>query len=602
MATPTAHRHLFGSICLFLCGILAPGALGALEATLNAPGTPKEVVERLEAGSLSLSASARGLDTPQEILAAARSDYRGLISILYDSGYYGPVISIRVDGLEAANINPLETPSRISRVDITVEPGRLFRFGKAEIGPLAPDTDLPDGFRTGEPAPSGILQSASKATISSWRDAGHAKAKISRQKIVARHSDAVLDAQIGVDPGPLLTFGEATLTGQSSVRPEAIHRIAGFPTGEQFSPARARKSASRLRRTGAFTSVSLSEAENPNPDKSLDYEIAVVDAKPRRLQFGAEIASTQGLEVSFKWIHRNLFGGAERLTFDSRVRNIGGTSDIDGRLVLRLDRPAFFGADNDLFYLLDIELRDEDHYRLFRSQIGIGWRRVISDDLYFETGVAANYNVSDDVFGSDREFYFFSLPSRLRWDKRDSATNATNGFYLNVDAIPFAGFKSTESGFYSLIDGRGYWGLGASNRVVLAGRLQVGTVFGARIQNISPDLLFYSGGSGTVRGQPYQSLGIPIGAGVAGGRSFLGLSAEIRTQITDTFSLVGFFDYGAVGTEQFVDENSPFHSGAGLGVRYDVGGIGALRLDVAYPVDGATSDGWQLYFGIGQAF
>lgn len=49
-------------------------------------------------------------------------------------------------------------------------------------------------------------------------------------------------------------------------------------------------------------------------------------------------------------------------------------------------------------------------------------------------------------------------------------------------------------------------------------------------------------------------------------------------------------------------EDSPYHSGAGLGVRYDLGGLGPLRLDLALPVDGDTGDGLQFYLGIGQAF
>lgn len=589
------------AVCLVLATLPAISAR-ALETTLDAPGAPDDLVGRLKAASLSLSAAAREVEAPQEILAAARSDYRAMISTLYDAGYYSPVIRIRVDGREAANIPPLETPRSISKIAITIEPGRAFRFGKAEIGPLAPGTELPAGFATGQPAPSGLLQSTSQASIGQWREFGHAKARISGQKIVARHSEAILDAQIFVDPGQRMTFGRSTITGNSRVRTDAIARIAGFPTGEVFSPDEARRAASRLRRTGAFSSVSLKEAETANPDRSVDFQIEVVEAKRRRIQFGAEIASTQGLELSFKWVHRNLFGGAERLTFDSRIRSIGGGGDIDGRVVVRLDRPAFFGADNDLFYLFDLEILDEQHYRLFRSQLGVGWRRTYSSKLYAEVGVAANYNKSDDVFGTDRKFYFLSLPSRLRWDRRDNPTNATRGFYLNVDATPFAGFKGTESGLHTLVDARTYWALGADNRVVLAGRVQAGTVLGASLRNISPDLLFYSGGAGSVRGQPFESLGIPVGTGTAGGQSFLGLSAEVRTRLTEKFSVVGFFDYGAVGSGQFISETSPSHSGAGLGVRYDVGGIGALRLDVAYPVDGSTSNGVQFYFGIGQAF
>ncbi|MFP3656143.1 BamA/TamA family outer membrane protein, partial [Burkholderia sp. SIMBA_052] len=88
----------------------------------------------------------------------------------------------------------------------------------------------------------------------------------------------------------------------------------------------------------------------------------------------------------------------------------------------------------------------------------------------------------------------------------------------------------------------------------------------------------------------------------AGGRGYLALSGEVRGRITDTISLVGFYDAGFVDQDSFVSGDSEFHAGAGLGVRYNVTGIGPIRLDLAMPVSGDTEDGLQFYIGIGQAF
>ena len=82
----------------------------------------------------------------------------------------------------------------------------------------------------------------------------------------------------------------------------------------------------------------------------------------------------------------------------------------------------------------------------------------------------------------------------------------------------------------------------------------------------------------------------------------LGLSAEVRGKVSEKISLVGFYDYGAVDQASFVSADAFSHSGAGIGVRYDLGGFGPLRVDLAYPVEGATGDGLQFYIGIGQAF
>ena len=47
--------------------------------------------------------------------------------------------------------------------------------------------------------------------------------------------------------------------------------------------------------------------------------------------------------------------------------------------------------------------------------------------------------------------------------------------------------------------------------------------------------------------------------------------------------------------------NGDWHSGAGLGVRYDTG-FGPIRVDVATPLDDDAGKDFELYIGIGQAF
>ncbi|MEX0367472.1 MAG: autotransporter assembly complex family protein, partial [Ruegeria sp.] len=385
-------------------------------------------------------------------------------------------------------------------------------------------------------------------------------------------------------------------------RARSIERIAGFPTGEVYSPDKVQRVGTRLRRTGTFSVVSLQERETPNPDGSLDFDATFEDMPKRRFTFGVEISSREGLDVSTTWLHRNLFGGAERLRFEASIRNIGGTEDIDGRIGLRLDQPDRLGPDDSTFYVAEIERRNRTHYNVTRAALGYGARRTFSDRLYAEASVAFAYADADDAYGEGRKFRYLVLPLRSEWDERDSKVSATRGFYLDAQAQPFLGLSDSDSGLRLYLDGRGYWDIGTGGRLVLAGRGQVGSVIGPSADNVSPDFLFFSGGAGTVRGQAFESLGIPVNGQTAGGRSFLGLSAEVRGRVTDALSLVGFYDYGAVDSSSFVSGDSAHHSGAGLGVRYDLGGFGPLRFDLAYPVQGPDDDGLQFYIGIGQAF
>lgn len=594
--------HLIWRLFSALALSLVPLSALALEVGLTAPGAPEELEERLQAASTIFSANSLGLDTSQELLAASLADYKTLVQVLYDQGYFSPVVSIRLNGQEAAAIDTISPPQNIQTVVVTVQTGPSFTLGRAEIGPLAEATEIPEGYHPGAPASTRILQDAARAAVNGWRDAGHAKASIGRQNITANHGNATLDADIELLPGPALRFGKMNISGQENVREDAIRAIAGFPSGRQFDPKEVQKVGARLRRAGAFSSVNITEAETPNADGTLDLNVEFIESLPRRLSFGVEVASRTGMDVSALWTHRNLLGGSDRLRFEARIRNIGGQEDIDGLLSVRLDQPSKLGPDDNLFYLAEIEQLNKTYYNATRAALGVGVTRVFSDDLKGELLLGANYTIADDAFGSDREFRMFLLPGKLEYDKRDNPVDPRSGYFADFQATPFVGISGTKSGLHAFADGRAYASLTSSESIVLAGRLQIGTVLGPALSEITPEFLFFSGGAGTVRGQPYESLGVPVGTGIAGGRSLMAASAEVRGKITEKIWLVGFFDIGAVDGSGFVDSNSPFHSGAGLGVRYDVGGLGPLRLDLALPVDGTTGEGLQFYLGIGQAF
>ncbi len=583
---------------------MAPVAALALDTAFKTPGAPEALREQLQTASSVMAAKSHGLSTAQELLAAAQSDYNTLVQVLYDQGYFSPVVQIRVDGREAAYIRPLNQPRQIDRIEITVDPGRPFRFGRAEITPLAPRTALPATFAPNQPATTGAIRDAAAAGIKGWREVGHAKAGVAGQRITANHAQARLDAAIRLNPGPLLRFGQMTIEGPTRVRESSIRRIAGFPSGETYSPDALPTVNARLRRTGTFSSVTLQEAETANPDGTLDVTAKFEDMPKRRISFGAELASNEGLDLSATWMHRNLFGGAERLQLEAVLSNIGSSEEIDGRIGARLDRPDRLGPDDSIFYLFELEREDRTNYEVTHGSIGIGTRRVFSDKLVGELSLTANYADADDAFGSNRKFRYAALPLKLEWDRRDSAVDARKGFYLDTEMMPFLGLSGSASGGRLWLDGRAYRTFGAAGRLTLAGRMQLGSVIGAAQSEVSPDLLFFSGGAGTVRGQPYESLGLdePTSTLLAGGRAFLGASVELRGRITEKISAVGFFDYGAVDSEAFIDGNSTSHSGAGLGLRYDIGGFGPIRLDLAVPVGGSTGEGLQFYIGIGQAF
>lgn len=582
----------------------------AQDVELITPGADDDLRRTLRQASLTFSLVREGGGDPEDIVAAARADYRRLLTALYSAGHFGGTISIKVDGREASSISGLETFARVGEIRISVNPGPPYRFGRAEIGPVTSATLLPDAFAEGRPARTDTIRAAAQAAIDGWRDEGRAKADVADQQITAIHPESRVDAAIRINPGPRLSFGALVIEGNEDVRTQRIRDIAGYREGDVFSPAEIEAATRRLQRTGTFNSVAFIESEEIGPGDTLPFRLVVDERLPRRIGAGIEVSSLDGVSVSAFWLHRNLLGGAERFRIEGEASNIQTDAEgIDYRISATLTRPATFHPEIDLEASATLSQIEEDLYFLRQLEAGLGLIQYIRPDLTYQAGIGAVI-AREETDERTRDYALLTLPLEATLDQRDDPLDASSGFYVNLEITPFLGVTGLESGARIFADGRAYLSFGPDDRVTLAARGQVGSVLGAGLTTAPADDLFFSGGGGTVRGQPYQSLSITsladFGNGPqefeSGGASFLNAQLEARVDVTSSIGVVGFYDIGLVGPEALPSPDDPWHAGAGIGVRYGTP-IGPLRLDVATPTTGDRS--WErveFYIGIGQSF
>ena len=150
-------------------------ASSTVDLQFRLPDDDDALERQLRNASLLTAALKDGRSSGQDILAAARADYARLLGNLYDEGYFSAAIDIRLDGVEAATVAPLDAPDVVRQVVVSVTPGDRFRFSRAAIAPVAPDTDLPDQYRPGEFAGTGVIKRAATEGVVGWRQQGHAK-------------------------------------------------------------------------------------------------------------------------------------------------------------------------------------------------------------------------------------------------------------------------------------------------------------------------------------------------------------------------------------------------------------------------------------------
>jgi len=139
-------------------------------------------------------------------------------------------------------------------------------------------------------------------------------------------------------------------------------------------------------------------------------------------------------------------------------------------------------------------------------------------------------------------------------------------------------------------------------RGIIALRAQIGSIQGASQFQVPADQRFYAGGSGSVRGFSYQTIGPLFPDDTpAGGNAIDTGAIEFRQHIGKSFGVVPFVDAGQVsaGSAPFT---GTLRVGVGIGARYYTG-IGPIRVDVAFPLNRTPNSGaFALYIGLGESF
>jgi translocation and assembly module TamA len=206
----------------------------------------------------------------------------------------------------------------------------------------------------------------------------------------------------------------------------------------------------------------------------------------------------------------------------------------------------------------------------------------------------------------NRTYELVAVPLTLGYDSTgltDPLLDPTHGARASLAVTPTQAFGARTL-FFTILQASasGYLDLFGNGRSVVAGRGLVGSALGASNFDLPPDQRLYAGGSTTVRGYRFQSIGplFPDGDPI-GGTAIDAGSLEFRQRLFESWGLAGFLDAGQ-DSDQGVPFTGTLHFGTGGGVRYYTT-IGAVRADVAFPLNPVRrGDTFELYIGLGQAF
>ena len=562
-----------------------------------------------------------------QVSARLTEDSALLEQILASEGWYEAEVTTRLDRTDEALTAVLD-----------VAPGQRFTFSDITLDapPVVPENLLTDNFplQIGEPIIAARVQGAEAGLAVTLPQNGYPFANIGQRDILLDQYEGTGAYTLPIDTGPRAVFGGIETTGNLAFDAEHVETLARFERGELYDSDDVDDLRKALVATGLFNTVSVTPQQTgedagmvEGPDGAAgpaEYATILVeqDAGPfRTLAGGAGYGTDQGFRVQGSWTNRNMFPPEGALGFNG----ILGTNEQGvGASFTRSNA----GRRDRTFQLSANALHSNyDAFEAFTGRLGINWSYgstpLWQKRLSYAYGAQLIGTVEEAwdpaVMDRVRRTYFIGgLTGQIGLDTTDDLLNATEGFRVTALVEPEG---SLQDGFTpyvrTRIDGSTYFQ--ATDSIVLAGRIALGSIQGIARNDLAPSRRFYSGGGGSVRGYGFQQLGPqsrepnpdfdpddpdndadPFEFNPIGGRSLNEASVEVRYRFGN-YGVVGFVDAGQV-YEETTPQFSDLRYGVGIGGRYYTN-FGPVRLDVAMPLGRRQGESrFGVYISIGQAF
>ncbi len=491
--------------------------------------------------------------------------------------------------------------------------GPLFHLGAVTVtGSMPPEVsaDAPAelGIHTGDPARAADVLAAGAHLRTTLRQAGYAMATVQPPVAILHPADHTLDVSYAVDTGPRVDLGAISITGLKDVHEAYVRNRLTLHPGQRYDPAAIQAARDDLAGLGVFSDVRVETGTKLDAEGRLPVTFAVTERPRHLVDLGLAYSTDLGLTPSIGWHDRNLFGNGEQLNLTASASD-GGSADngLGYKVGAQFIKPDFLARDQSLQVEVDALRQDFEAYDQDALLESVTITRPLWPHWTGSVGLSAEqeYIVQEDV---GRDYNLIGVPLGLKFDNSDNKLEPTKGIRLSLSVTPMQSLSAHRATFTTMqASASTYFDLTGNGRSVLAVRGLIGQISGAGPFSLPPDQRFYAGGSTTVRGFRYQSVGPQFPDGnPTGGTSISAGSIELRQHLWGNWGAAAFVDAGEVtGHGAALETGSGsgvWRIGAGVGARYYTS-IGPIRLDVAVPVNRAPGgDSFEFYIGLGEAF
>jgi len=552
-----------------LAALAFAGLLSALPAFAEVPRlvAPEEVralltsfLERPELG-----------DATEEA-AFARRAQREAASLLATEGYFSPRVELRRDGGELVLLVDPGERSLIGEVHLEL----LGELSEARRESLIAGWRLKptQAFRQSE------WDEAKHALLSDLLAVEHAGARLRETRAEVDPAARRVDLYVVAEAGPRYRFGELKISGLQRYPATLVARFNdSVKLGENYREDRLLALQNALQSTPYFSSASVTlqradDAADAPPvasDAVLTAPVLVRlrERSPYQVSLGGGYSTNTGLRMEATYRNSDVFSRAWELQSGLRVEQLRQTAYAD----------LFFPPDERRRRDgLGTSFEESDIAGLAIRRFAVGAMRVQQRGSV-EQRLSVNWQEEKRLPDGAPESASRALTALLAWTWRRAIDplDPAEGVSLQVQLGGGSRRLLSDQDFLRT-HLRYSQGIPLSARDALLLRGEVGATLAPSRVGIPQDFLFRAGGSNSVRGYAYQSLGVREGTATVGGRYLLTMSLEYLHWLSANWGAALFFDAGDAFDERRARQLA---AGYGVGARWR-SPAGPLGIDLAW--------------------
>ncbi|MEP6607932.1 MAG: BamA/TamA family outer membrane protein [Burkholderiaceae bacterium] len=521
---------------------------------------------------------------------------RAVQEVLATEGYFEPVL----------RFEPVAAPGTGgARYRLIVELGRRTLVGALDLkltGALAEARfqDRAAALRAAWPLPLGApfrspqWESAKTQTLAAVQARDFAGARLVSSIATVNADDATATLTIEIDSGPAYTVGELQITGLERYDPKLVQRYNAFRVGERYDRQKLIEFQQALEDTPYFSSVLVSLQLDPAHPDNAALRVALRESRTKRVSVGIGVASNTGAHIELAYRQSLVFGNPYSLQTGARLDQTGGFGYVD---LLLPPKPN--GARDSVGAL--VEDADIQDLKVQRWSVGASRAQLrgARTARHIDTKWNVNFEHEERKTPLDPLITLNTLSTTYTWIRRDvdEIINPRRGNVIEVEGTLGASGvnfnKFFQRGFGRISQ---YFPIGQRDVLIL--RSELGGVNVDTADVVPTRFLFRTGGSTTVRGYEFESLGVKRGGATVGGRALAIGSVEYVHWLQrwdGNWGVAGFVDVGdAADSFKALDAAV----GVGVGVRWRTL-AGPLAVDLAY---GEREKKFRVHFSVAIAF